>query len=115
MDRTWTDYPNANIRVDPGSPASFAELILGVWLLLSAFAWRHSPLSMTNTWILGLIIVFLSEMRTRYATTAAAVWLFFSTLATAHHSSATLWNNLIVAVLVFLISLVPNRIFGRVT
>jgi hypothetical protein len=99
---------------DPGPVARYANLILGVWLFVSAFLWSHSPPSRTNTWILGLIIAFLSlsamrTLRARYANTAAATWLFFSTLAITHYSRATVWNNSIVAVLVFLFSLVPNR------
>lgn len=120
MHGTPAEYPDADIRHDPGARARYANLILGIWLFISAFAWTHSPPSRTNTWILGLIIVFLSlsairTLRAHYANTAAAVWLFFSTLAITHYSRATVWNNLIVAVLVFLLSLAPNRRLRRAT
>jgi hypothetical protein len=90
------------------------NLALGVWLFISAFIWQHSPASKTNTWIFGLIIALLSVSArrapgARFANTAAAVWLFFSTLAISHYSQGTIWNNLIVAIAVFLFSLVPNR------
>lgn len=117
-----TTYPNASRRTvgtastsqDPGSWARFANLALGVWLFLSAFIWQHSPASKTNTWILGVIIalVSLSARRapgSRFGNTAAAVWLFFSTLAISQYSQGTTWNNLIVAIGVFLCSFVPNR------
>jgi hypothetical protein len=39
---------------------------------------------------------------------ALSVWLFLSTLAFPHLTSATLWNNLIIAALVFVLSLIPG-------
>jgi hypothetical protein len=47
----------------------------------------------------------------RWVDTALAVWLFLSTLAMPGVTRGTLWNNLIVAVLVFLVSLMPEGLF----
>jgi hypothetical protein len=120
--RTSTTYPSANPRAikdeitsgDPGTRARMANLVLGVWLFISAFLWEHSNPSRTNTWILGAIIALLSlsAVRTpsaRFGNTAAAVYLFISTLAITHSSRGTVWNNILVAIAVFVLSLVPSR------
>ena len=98
----------------PGVWARYTNLTLGVWLFTSAFMWPHSPPSRTNTWMVGLSIALLSASAigapaARFANTATAVWLFFSTITISHYSSDTLWNNAIVASAVFLLSFVPNR------
>jgi hypothetical protein len=90
-----------------------ANLILGAWLFISAFLWRHAAGERSNTWIVGLLIIafaILSAARpqARYANTVLAVWLFFSTLTSYHMTSATAWSNCIVAILVFLFSLAPS-------
>lgn len=95
-----------------GSP--YVSLCLGIWLVISAFIWPHSHPSRTNTWLLGVIIALLSILATRtpsarFANTAAAIWLFVSTLTFMHDSSATVWDNVIVAIAVFVFSLLPNR------
>jgi hypothetical protein len=46
---------------------------------------------------------------TRFLNTAFAVWLFSATQFIHHATMATLWNNLIVAIVVFLFSLMPNQ------
>ena len=98
--------------------ARAVNLVLGVWLFISAFLWPHGTASATNTWIVGLLIAIagLIALRMpwlRWIDTALAVWLFLSTLAMPGATRGTLWNNLIVAVLVFLTSLVPEGMFPR--
>ena len=90
--------------------ARWVNLVLGVWLFISAFIWPHSQASQTNSWILGAIIALVSvlamrDAKLRLVNTGAAIWLFISTLVIAHVSSGTYWNNLIVAVAVFILSL----------
>jgi hypothetical protein len=91
-------------------------IALGAWLFVSAFLWPHGTASATNTWIVGLLIAIASLIALRmpwmrWVDTALAIWLFLSTLAMPGATRATLWNNLIVALLVFLISLVPEGLF----
>ena len=91
------------------------DVALGAWLFVSAFLWPHTPGSMANTWIVGLLIVIagllaLSTPWIRWFEAAIALWLLFSTIAISPHA-ATRWNNLIVASLVFLVSLVPGALF----
>ena len=95
-----------------------ANVVLGIWLFLSAFLWPHSPGSKANTWIVGLIVMAVAALgslapASRWLNTAAAVWLFFSTFWLSHVSRATVWNNAIVAVVVFLVSLIANARTAR--
>lgn len=90
------------------------NIILGVWLFISAFAWPHSYAQMTNTWILGVLAVLfalfsLKMPQTRYLNTILAIWLFISAFALPRVSVGTVWNNAIVAILIFAFSLVPGR------
>jgi hypothetical protein len=88
-------------------------MALGIWLVISAFAWTHMMGERANTWVLGLLIVLASlgamyAPRVRFLTTLFAIWLFIATLVIPHSQSETLWNNCIVAVLVFVLSLIPS-------
>jgi hypothetical protein len=103
----------ANSR-HPGTRARFTNLVLGIWLFISSFSWPHSSASRTNTWILGAVIALLSlsalrAQSARHASTVAAVYLFISTLLITQYSRATVWNNLVIAIAVFVFSLVPSR------
>lgn len=90
------------------------NVILGIWLFISAFAWPHSQAQMTNTWILGVLAVIFALVATRapqvrYLNTLLAIWLFISAFALPRVSVGTVWNNVIVAILLFVFSLVPSR------
>lgn len=102
------------IDQDPGVWARYANLVIAIWLFISAFIWPHADASRTNTWILAVIIGVVSVWAIwtptiRWINMAAAVWLFFSTLAIPHYVVGTVWNNVIVSIAVFLLSMVPNR------
>ncbi len=102
---TWA----SNVKVARG-----INLVLGIWLFISAFAWEHTLAERTNTWILGILCVLfaliaMSTPAARWLNTALAIWLFISVWALPHHNLATMWNNAIVAILVFALSLVPGE------
>jgi hypothetical protein len=95
--------------------ARIANVILGVWLFISAFLWPHTQAQFSNAWILGVICVVLAliSMRVpavRYLNTALAVWLFISAWALPHISVATVWNNVLVAIAIFFVSLVYTEL-----
>jgi hypothetical protein len=98
------------------SYARYANIALGVWLFISAFAWQHSYEQMANTWIVGVLAVIFAivalfvSAQARYLNTVLAVWLFISALALPSVSSGTIWNNVIVAILMFAFSLVPGEV-----
>src|SRR5262245_35370846 len=94
--------------------AQVLNVVLGVWLFVSAFLWPHHEAVMPNTWIIGALVVVFSllSMRVpelRYFNTALAVWLFISVWAVPDIAAATTWNNAIVAVAVLVTSLIPQR------
>jgi hypothetical protein len=97
--------------------ARVINLLLGAWLLVSAFVWHHTPAEYTNTLIVGGLIVLVALLALayrplRYANLILAFWLFLSALLVTQ-SAATAWNNGLVAVAVFLLSLVTGRELRR--
>ncbi len=90
-----------------------ASVVLGVWLFISAFVWPHSAPQQTNTWILGVLFVIfaliaMGSPQLRYVNTVLSIWLFISVWALPHNNRGTMWNNALVAIAVFLLSLVPG-------
>lgn len=88
----------------------YVNLVLGVWLFISAFIWTHSHAQFVNTWILGIIVaasalIALSNTSFRYVNTVAGIWLVLTAFAMPRAQIGTLWNNVIVGALVFLASL----------
>ena len=99
-----------DVNVKGGLAARVVNLVLGVWLFVSAFAWTHGKAQMTNTWILGVLAVIFALIATRvpkasYLNTALAVWLFISAFALPRMHQGTAWNNVLVAIVMFFVSL----------
>jgi hypothetical protein len=101
------------------SYARIVNVVLGVWLFISAFAWPHSTAQMTNTWIVGVLQVIFALValfgvaQARYLNTVLAIWLFISAFALPGGDAGTIWNNVIVAILTFVFSLVPGAVETR--
>ncbi len=123
MTNQMPTVPNEPVTGEPGNVVStpwpqYLNMVLAIWLFISAFVWPHTVASRTNTWILGVIVFLvalwaLAQPQVRWLNTLAAIWLFFSSIWVQHVSVGTLWNNLIVAVLVFIFSLVPQTAMAR--
>ncbi len=104
LDTGWTN----NSQVARG-----INVVLGIWLFISAFVWPHTIAQRTNTWILGVLcvvfaLIAMSTPTARWLNTILAIWLFISVWALPHQNLGTMWNNAIVAIIVFLASLVPG-------
>ncbi len=102
------------VPVTNNRAARGVNYLLGIWLFLSAFVWDHGIAQRTNTWILGVLcvafaLIAIHTPAVRRLNTALSIWLFISVWALPHHSRATMWNNAIVAIVVFLLSLVPSE------
>jgi len=99
-------------------PARTVNVVVGIWLFISAFIWRHTGSEFTNTWICGVLAVIfaflaMGQPQFRYLNTALGIYLFISTLAFPHASTGTMWSNLISAIVIFLVSLMPSeRVVG---
>jgi hypothetical protein len=94
------------------------NIILGVWLFISAFAWPHTMAQRTNTWIVGVLEVIFAiaasyVIQARYLNTLLAIWLFISAFALPTMNVGTIWNNVIVAILTFVLSLMPSTTMSR--
>jgi hypothetical protein len=84
-----------------------AGLLLGGWLFISAFLWRHAPAETLNVALVGALTVGLSltgrgspGIPARAVMTALAVWLFASTFLLTM-TVGTFVNNLLVSTLLF--------------
>lgn len=94
--------------------ARYTTALVAAWLLVSAFAWPHSVALRQVTWITGALmfataVAAMSLPVFRWVHTALAAWLFLATVwLLPHVSAATVWNNVIVAGVVFTLSLFPN-------
>jgi hypothetical protein len=117
---------------DPTTPgpyvwARWVNVVLGAWLFISAVIWwppgaafiwwPPGSSAAPNSWLVGLVIVAVSLIAmyvswVRWLNTALAVWLFVSTLAFTDMSSGAAWNNEIIALLVFLMSLLPDGVYA---
>ena len=94
-------------------PPRIINVVLGVWLFISAFVWPHTRAQMTNTWIVGVLcvifaLVAMAVPRVRYLNTLLAIWLFISAWALPVRSGATIWNNVLVAIAIFIVSLLSE-------
>ena len=95
------------------------DLALGLWLCVSAFAWPHGVPQFVNAVLIGAAVTadaaaaLAGHDRARFGNRALAVWLFVSNLILPGTSLATAWNHALVAVMVFLLSMVPTFHTGR--
>jgi hypothetical protein len=102
----------------PGRTARTLNLILGVWLFVSAFLWSHTPADRVSCWAVGIgVIAFAIIAMTlpvaRWVNAALAVWLFISAFALPHLHAGTRWNEVIVSLLVFFLAIVPTEVDTR--
>src|SRR5262249_24335971 len=94
------------------------NILLGTWLFLSSFAWPHSSPAFVAALGCGALTVVLSLASfyvpgTRYLTAAVAVLLLVASLTTsASRWDRTFWHNSIVAVAIFIASLLDRGSAG---
>ncbi len=93
--------------------ARYVNAVLGVWLIIAPFIWTHTYGHALNSWIVGGLVVLFALIATaqgwvRYLNSALAVWLFISIWALPQITTATAWNNGLVAIAILAFSLIPN-------
>ncbi|HSD21550.1 MAG TPA: hypothetical protein VLC54_15995 [Anaeromyxobacter sp.] len=96
------------------------NLILALWLFVSAFAWPRTSASFTNAWVVGLLaavfaVMGMTRAKARFADTALSAWLLVSAFVLPQRSPIARWNDLAVAVAMLLLSLVPGTMYRRTT
>jgi hypothetical protein len=87
------------------------NVVLGVWVVISALVWRRSGGSFINNIVTGIVIIVsaLAAIRRpelRFVNAAAGIWLVASLFAWPNYSSPMVWNDAIVGAGVALVSLV---------
>jgi hypothetical protein len=98
-----------------GVPPGLINVAIGGWLVVSTLLWRHAPAQRTNVWVCGsLCVIFalagLAAPWARWFNTILAVWLLISPWALPSGgtmSSPTAWINVLCAIGIFIVSLVP--------
>lgn len=96
---------------DVGYWARGINIALGVWLFISGFMWEQPQGARVNSYVIGAAIALVAVWAlfnegARYLNTALSVWLVLSTVAVFKLTNAPLWNNVIVGIVVFALSLV---------
>ena len=99
--------------MERGFSVRWINVAIGVWLFISAFIWTHTYQQFTNTWIVGLISAVIAAIamrveQARYFNAAIAVWLLISTWALSTTMPGTVWNNVLCAIAMFIVALVPG-------
>jgi|SRR5689334_10083582 hypothetical protein len=89
------------------------NILVGIWLFISAFAWVHTPASLTSTWICGVLCVLIALIATRvapvrYLNVALGAWVFVSAFVLGHNE-ATLWNNVLVGIAIVVLAVTPSE------
>ena len=101
-------------RAMQNQTARAITMVVGVWLFISAFVWPHTRFETNNTWILGVLCFLFAYLSlrapaVRYLNALVAIWLFVSAFALPAAESRTVWNNAIVAIIIFVLSLTPGE------
>jgi hypothetical protein len=99
-------------------PARTLNLMLALWLFFSAFAFPRTTPSFTNAWAVGLLaaifaVLGMTRAKARFANTALSAWLVVAALVLPQRSPIARWNDLAVAVVMLLLSLVPGTLYRR--
>lgn len=93
-----------------GREIQYVNILVGGWLVASAFLWPHSQSQFTGAFATGVACALVAAIsgtapRLRFINTGLAVWLFISTFALFRLSMLTALNNVVVAVAMFAVSL----------
>jgi hypothetical protein len=89
------------------------NLVLGIWLFLSAFIWTHTPAQFNNAWIVGLASALAAAIamradELRCVNLLLAIWLLISAWGLRTITPATFWNDVIVGIAMLLAAGTPG-------
>jgi hypothetical protein len=91
-------------------------IVLSLWLFFSAFVFPRTPEAFANAWLVGLAsgvaaLAGFRAPRARFVALALSGWLLAATLVFPRRSTAAFWNDLAVAALLLVVSLVPGTMY----
>jgi hypothetical protein len=89
------------------------NVVLGGWVVASAFLWPHVPAARLNAEVAGVLIVAVALAATRVArvhwlNAAVALWLFATVWLVPHASEASRFNDGVCAFVILVVALVPG-------
>jgi uncharacterized membrane protein YccC len=89
-------------------------VVLSGWVLFSGDAWPHSSANRINNAVVGAGLLFFGTLAmrqewARYVTLALGLWLFAFTVMVSRANPITFWNDAMVAVAVFILSLMGGE------
>ena len=89
-------------------------VVLSSWVLFSGIIWHNSLANRVNTTIVAIGLLIFGALSftydwARHVTLGLAVWLFAFSALFGRASPGTFWNNAMVAVVVFVLSLVGGE------
>ncbi len=98
-----------------GSNASWLNILLGIWVIVSPFALAFGlvPRALWNNVATGAVIVILGIIRTSvpqqsgwsWANAILGIWLIISPFVLAFAMPVALWNNVILGILIAIVAL----------
>ena len=91
-----------------------AVIVLSVWVLFSGNAWAQNRSNQINSAAVGAALFFFGAIAirhewARYVTLALGIWLFAFTAIIGRTDPIIFWNNAMVALVVFVLSLVGGE------
>src|SRR5262245_27622974 len=95
--------------------ARLLNCLFGAWLFCSVFMWPHGAAQRWNALLCGIFIVVFASValkatpKLRFVNTALGAWLVFSTFVLPSQGRDTIWNHLVVGLLVFILSFFSGK------
>lgn len=93
------------------------HLAVAGWLMVSAFVLPHSSATAWNSIVVAVLVaavallafVAVGRPGVKYGLSVLAIWLFASTMFMPHESLGTVFNDVLVACVLALVSLLPSH------
>lgn len=93
---------------------SWINIVLGIWVIISPFVVQFTrfPAAMWNNVIVGIVIAILAIIRTSvprqtgwsWVNVILGIWMIISPFALGAMTTAVLWNNIILGIVIALIA-----------
>jgi hypothetical protein len=94
--------------------ASWLNIVLGIWVIISPFVFQFTQLTAAtwNNLIVGIVIAILAIIRTSvprqagwsWANVILGIWMIISPFALGAMTTAILWNNIILGVIIAIVA-----------
>lgn len=94
--------------------ARMGNVLLGLWLQISAFAWPHGDSSRISSWVMGLLISIVAVLSMgappmRWLNGVLGLWLIAWTVVSASGDALSYWNGVVAGLLVVVLSTIGTQ------